>query len=184
MMWRCLVLRSDPPGCSTFARNRLSPNGHFRARILRCDLEHIARYRMSLCGVVWRGVALHCVALRCDPSGCSTFARYRSSLTDLSAPRISFCLKSSSCDIRHRCAALCSMARGGNCVARVKPRMLPGPFCSPKFTWHLEHIVRYCVVWCCRVLHGVALRPAGPQHFRAIPFVLNRPFCALNLTMH
>ena len=34
------------------------------------------------------------------------------------------------------------------------------------------------------VLHGVALRPAGPQHFRAIPFVLNIPFCALNSTLH
>ena len=39
-------------------------------------------------------------------------------------------------------------------------------------------------VWRGVVLLGGAFRSIRLQHLRAIPFVLNRPFCALNLTMH
>ena len=175
MMWRCLVLRSDPPGCSTFARNRLSPNGHFRAQILRCELKHIARYRMSLCGVAWR-----CVALRCDQPGCSTFARYRSSLTDLSRPNF---ILPKELIVRHqaplRGAVLHSAERELRCAREsvYAARAFPLPQIYVAFRTH-RTVLRSVV------LRGLALRPAGPQQFRAIPFVLNRPFCAPNFALH
>ena len=130
--------------------------GPFRSPKFTWRLEHIVRYCVVWC----------CVALRCDPPGRSSFARYRSFSTDLSAPRISRCTKEPNTWLQ---ITLRGAARSLRCVARCDVAlrastllMLHEVFRSPKLMRHLEHITRYRMVW-----RGVALRcdPPGRSTF-------------------
>ena len=140
----------------------------------------VKAYRAVPNVVVWRGVAWRCVVLRCDQPGCSTFARYRSSLTDLSRPNF---ILPKELIVRHqaplRGAVLHSAERELRCAREsvYAARAFPLPQIYVAFRTH-RTVLRSVV------LRGLALRPAGPQQFRAIPFVLNRPFCAPNFALH
>ena len=178
MSLRGVVLRGVARRCVARSANlRCARKVAYATRAFLLPKPYVARrtHRMVY-SVVWR-----CVVLRCDPPGCSTFARYRSSLTDLSAPRISCCTKEPI--VRHqttlRGAALRGAGRELRCARHAGYAARGFPLPQTYVTFRRHRKVSYGMA-----LRGVALRSVRLQHFRAIPFVLNRPLRDPNFTLH